>query len=89
MPLKNSGQDIDKNVQEAIDKAPEGMTFYPTTRTYQGEWPKWAEVEISRGKGKPKLKKGKACANQEEYDAFMAQGSKAEEKEETLESLEA
>ena len=82
MPLKNSGQDVDRKVQEAIENAPESQKFYPTTRTYHGEWPKMATK--SQGKGKKKL--NKVCNNQQEWDDFMGDDKVTDEE---LESLEA
>lgn len=62
----------DKQLREIKKGLSNGQTFYPATRTIQSEWPKMATKKSGQGKGKPAIEVSKACANQEEFNAFMS-----------------
>lgn len=62
----------DKQITEIKKGLSDGQTFYSATRTIQSEWPKMATKKAGQGKGKPAIEVSKACANQEEFNAFMA-----------------
>lgn len=61
---------MDAQTKEINKGLKEGQKYYPSSRTIQSEWPKMA----TRSNGQGKKKTSQVCANQEEFDAYIAGG---------------